>query len=555
MTASTSDGDAASRTSRALRAVEIVVAILITCAAVWLHVVRMTKAGGLWRDEAGAVNLAQLSSLGEVAANLHHEAFPILFSVTVRAYSALTGGSDGALRVFGFVMGVSLLVVLWASARSLHRGVPLISLALLGLNASIIQWADWMRGHGLGTVLIVITLALVWRVATSPSAWVLSLAAVAAISSVQTLYYNAVLLLAIALAGAAVAARGGYWKRALVILSIGAVAAASLVPYLQTSRRAGESSFIYTVAEFPVSVFWAKLREALSGTAAGVEWIWVLLAVAALVAALVVQLRRAPALTPRARDAALYCFLTLIISVPAYFGFLRMLEYQTQPWYYIALMSVAAVAIDGALSVVARGQWVRAARIAVAISVAAWSFSPAWSAIQMRQTNVDFAAAKLNQLVAADDLVVVMPWYLGVPFGRYYTGVAEWMTVPPIADRKLQRYDLLKQQMADADPLAPLMTAMTNALRSGNRVWVIGQLMFPEGDQLPVALPPAPHPTDGWNEGTYQTSWNLRTMHFLQARVGSAEEVPIPLEQPVNPHENLRIVVVQGWRGSSTAGE
>ena len=538
-----------------MRTVEIAVAILITCAAVWLHAVRATKAGGLWRDEAGAVNLAQFSSLGEVAANLHHEAFPILFSVTVRAYSALIGGGDTELRVLGFVVGVALLGAVWASARALHGGVPLVSLALLGLNASIIQWTDWMRGHGLGTVLILATFALMWRVVTAPSLWVVSLAAITAICSVQTLYYNAVLLLAIGLAGAAVAARGGYWKRAVVILAIGVVAAVSLVPYLQTSRRAAESSVIYTLAEFPFSLFWGKLREALSGSAAGTEWIWVLLVLAALATAVGAPLRGTVARAARARDAGLYCGLILLIIVPAYFGFLRMLKYQTQPWYYIALMAVVAVAIDGALGVGARGTLTRITRIAFASTVALWSFLPTSSAIQMRQTNVDLAAEKLNELVAADDLIVVMPWYLGVPFGRYYTGAAEWITVPPIADRKLQRYDLLKQQMAEADPVAPVTAAMVKALRSGNRVWLIGQLMFPEDDYVPRLLPPAPHPTDGWNEGTYQISWNLRTVHFLQARIGRAEEVPIPLEQPVNPHEDVRIVVVRGWLGSSTTPE
>ena len=103
-----------------------------------------------------------------------------------------------------------------------------------------------------------------------------------------------------------------------------------------------------------------------------------------------------------------------------------------------------------------------------------------------------------------------------------------------------------------ADALQPVTTAMTETLRGGNRVWLIGELMFPESDQAPAVLPPAPHRTDGWNEGTYQVSWNLRTMHFLQARVAQAEEVPIASPQPVNPHENVRVVVVQGWRGGPT---
>lgn len=547
--------DSETRGAPMLRWAEIAVGASITCAAAWLHVARAGKAGGLWRDEAGAANLAQLPSIGEIAANLHHEAFPILFAFILRAYSFVTGGSDDALRVFGLVIGLSLLLLLWVIARFCGGGVPLVSLALLGINASMIQWTDWMRGHGLGTVLILSTLALVWRVATKPSRLVVGLAAAAAICSVHTLYYNAVLLFAIGVAGAAIALRRGSWKPAFAILAIGAVAAASLLPYVQTMQLAGDSSFIYTVGEFGPAQFWEKLREALGGSAPANEWIWVVLAAAAIAAAAALQSRRSGPTTARAHDTALYAGLILVLSVPAYFLFLRLLKYQTQPWYYIALMGVAAVAIDTALGVVARGTLARAARIVIAGAIAGWSLLPAWAAIQVRQTNVDLAATRLTEVVAAGDVVIVMPWYLGVPFGRYYTGAAPWLTVPPISDRKLQRYDLLKEQMMNADALEPVAVAMSEALRAGNRVWLVGQLMFPQLDQPPAILPPAPHPTDGWNEGTYQVSWILRTMYFLQTRVARADEVPIPTAQPLNPHENLRVMVVQGWRGSSTTAE
>ena len=319
--------------SAAWRRVESAVAILITCAAGWLHVIRAGKAGGLWRDEAGAVNLAQLPSLGEVAANLHHEAFPILFSLMVRAFTFVTGGSDAALRVFGCVVGLGLLGMLWFAARAVHGGPPLLSLALLGINASAIQWVDWMRGHGLGTVLILLTFALVWKLATRPSPLLAVLTSLAAIASVQTLYYNAVLLFAIGVAGAAVAARRGHWQRALVILAIGGAAAASLVPYLQISRRAGESSFIYTVAEFPLSLFWSKLREALSGTAPFVEWVWVALAVVAVALAVAALRRKGRSGSDGAPNASLYCAIILLVMVPAYFAFLSFLKYPPQPWY------------------------------------------------------------------------------------------------------------------------------------------------------------------------------------------------------------------------------
>jgi hypothetical protein len=530
-----------------LRRVELVVAVLITIAAASLHVVRSRHAGALWRDEVSIVNLAQLPALADVAGNLHHEAFPILFPLTLRAFAFVSGGSDAAWRVLGLLIGLGLLAMLWVAARAFGRGVPLVSLALVGINASTIVWVDWVRGHGLGSVLILITLVLVWKFATAPSVWLAIGAGIAAVAAVQTLYYNAVLLFAVLVAGAVVASCAGSWKRALGILSIGGLAAASLVPYVHTSRRAADSSFIYTVAEFPLSLFWSKLREALAGTAAGVDWVWISLAVVATgvgVWAFASSRRRAES---QPSQGALYSSVILLVSVVGYFAFLAALKYQTQPWYYVPLMALAAVAIDALLNF-ARSVTATAARSIVACALTAWSILPAWAAIHARLTNVDLAAEKIAELASAGDVVVVMPWYLGVPFDRYYRGAARWVSVPPISDRKLQRYDLLKEQMAAVDPLPPVFEAMAQALRDGNRVWLVGQLAFPESDEPPPVLAPAPNTPAGWSEGAYQTSWNARTMHFLQIRVLRAEDVPIA-NAAVNPHENVRIVVVEGWRG------
>jgi hypothetical protein len=547
-------GDSPTERGRAsmLRRVEFASAILITCAAVWLHVSRAMQAGALWRDEVSIVNLAQLPTLAGVAGNLHHEAFPILFPIVLRGVAFVAGGGDATWRVFGLLVGLSLLAVVWCVGRTFDR-VPLLSLALLGVNASTIVWVDWVRGHGLGTVLILVTLLLVWRFATAPSMWLGVATALAAVCAVQTLYYNAVLLFAIGVAGAATAVRAGAWQRALGILLIGALSAASLTPYLAISRRAAGSSFIYTVAEFPLALFWSKLREALSGTASGFEWGWIVLACLAVGVGVWTQLRGPDRSARGKRDAALYFLVILIVSVPAYFAFLKMLKYQTQPWYYVPLTAVVAVAIDVLLSSSA-ARAVTISRVAVACALVVWSFPTASKAIQTRQSNVAAAAAKVRELASADDVVVVMPWYLGVPFERYYKASAPWLTVPPISDRKLQRYDLLKEQMAEADPLPPVFDAMARALRAGNRVWLVGQLMFPESDAAPPILAPAPQTAAGWSEGAYQTSWNLRTTHFLQSRVLRAEDVPIASER-VNPHEAVRVVVVQGWRGGSAETE
>jgi hypothetical protein len=37
-------------------------------------------------------------------------------------------------------------------------------------------------------------------------------------------------------------------------------------------------------------------------------------------------------------------------------------------------------------------------------------------------------------------------------------------------------------------------------------------------------------------------------MHFLRQHVLQAEQVALTIDQPVNPHENVQVIVVRGWR-------
>jgi len=104
-------------------------AVSISVAAIIFHILFLAHAGGLWRDEAGGVQLATLSSLGEVWHELAHDSFPGLYVLMLRGWSSLgLGGSDCSLRSFGCFVGLSLLgAILW-NARALGFRTPLMAL-------------------------------------------------------------------------------------------------------------------------------------------------------------------------------------------------------------------------------------------------------------------------------------------------------------------------------------------------------------------------------------------------------------------------------------------
>ena len=181
---------------------EWAVCIGATLAAIGLHLIYLTHAGGLWRDETNCVHLATLPSIGEMWRMLTHDSFPVLFPATLRFWSAIgLGGTDFGFRCLGFLIALSLLGAVWFNARVLRSSLPLVSLGLLAANLTVVRWGDSLRGYGMGSCLILLTLALVWSLMKEPGVGRFIAATLAAVLSVQCLYQNAFLLFGICMAG------------------------------------------------------------------------------------------------------------------------------------------------------------------------------------------------------------------------------------------------------------------------------------------------------------------------------------------------------------------
>ena len=110
-----------------------------------------------------------MPSLSDLLCNFQHEAFPPLVPALLRIVVSISGNSDLALRIFGTLVGLAIIAALWWNLGLVRRSVPLLGLALLGFNSALIQWGDSVRGYGLGTLFIILTLGLIWRVVEKPT--------------------------------------------------------------------------------------------------------------------------------------------------------------------------------------------------------------------------------------------------------------------------------------------------------------------------------------------------------------------------------------------------
>ena len=541
------------RPHRVLARAELSAALLITALIAFLNLRFATEAGPLWRDEVSTVQLATRSTYTEMLKSLSLDSAPALYPTLLRLWSVPWGGGgqDGLFRVFGFGVAMALVGAVWIAGGTLSGGPPLLALAVFAAHAGTLQTAGSVKPYGLGSAFILLAFGAIGRLTVSPRRRWLLYALAVAILAVQTLYNNAPLILAVCIAGLAVAALARERSAALAVVATGVVAAASILPYvgvllssrswrplnqwdLDTHSLLVRSSALVTEANWSLAALWVAAAVLVSY---------------GVVRAIRRSLNGEPASPGR---PVLYAVLVIVCSTSLHLGFLKIAGRIPQAWHFVPLIVLVAVAIDIVLGGTRSLRW---ARLGVAVLAAGLAFPASMDQVAVRQTNVDLVAQHVHTAAQRGDLILVNPWYVGITFNRHYRGPVAWMTLPPIEDLTIHRYDILKLRMMSAEPLAPLHRAIQDALQSGHRVWLVGSVHFPPAGHLPPVLPPAPGLSTGWSDGPYAIGWALQTGYFLQTHAERFAVVRIPVDRPVNRFENVELLVVEGWRRAEFKNE
>jgi hypothetical protein len=517
--------------------VELLTAILLSAIILFFLFVRSMHAGALWRDEAATLQLAQMPTLGDVAANFQHEAFPLPFPLLIRTYFALFGASDANLRWFGFVIGAAMVAVAWFNSRVINDRGPILFLTLFGLNATFLVWGTSLRGYGLGCVLLLLTLGLTVKALSQPTITNAVAATLASIGSVQIMVNAVPLIAAIAISAILVFILQRRFRPAVIVCICAALCALSFLPYLKSYLGADwnivlkyPTDFVslwekFQLAEYPAWIFWRTGVPLVF--IATISRLWIL--------------RREKS----SAEAQLLLFLIAVspLSIFAYYAFLKFLSYATRPWYYLPLLCAVAGAIDLMCGILSRAQWLRIARLLVVIAALLLLPFTLWKSAKERLTDIDLVAHKLQQDASPNDLIVLNPWSLAPSFYRYYHGSTPWITVPTMREHRIHRYDLMKSKTMETDPLSDVRSAIQQTLQSHHRVWIVGGAQ-PRDPNMP-RLGPAPNPYFGW--AGYMAFWSMELGSFLNQHAVSGEVALEPMPG-VNDEENVPLLVASGWQ-------
>ena len=540
-----------SPTTRSHR-IELLAGVGLTAVLIGLHVMMLMHAGPLWRDEISSLTLATRSSWGEVWKTLIYDPCPLLFFLLLRCWHAIVGGSDFALRMLGFLIGMFAIAAFWIGGRLTARRVPLLALALLGFSPTLITWGDSLRAYGLAVGCIAIAFGCFWRVIEKPRPLIVCAATVAAVCSVQSLFTNALLIFACGTAAALVALRRAQWQRAVLVLAIGGVAGVSLVPYLSVLQTTQDWAAIRAYP-LPLRAYTDVLRESLEQAGPATSWVWMILAVAAV--GLAFRGQRARSGDPQESlrgDVALYGIIAATIGFVTTIAFFRVLSWPTSVWYYLPMLAVAALAIDASFELPSLLRKAPIIRVSLAIALVLLALPAVAAKVQVRASNLDIVADLLEKQSAPEDLVVLQPFTDGITFQRYFDGKARWVTIPILQDLTLHRWDQMMEQLRRPDAIRPVLDDVARTLQAGHRVWVISTYPIFAQPAVPPPVPPLKS-GDSRRLGNFVSGWAAQLIHQLQTQAATMNGVTVPGDQTVSPYEQGQLVLFSGWKEGAPA--
>jgi hypothetical protein len=529
---------------RKINAAEWCVAGLTTLVVVTLLVVRAASAGPLWRDECGTAQLIHEATATQVWERFPHEAFPPPYFLAVQKYAQLFGETDFSFRILGLMIGLCTLGIIWFYAWICRSGPPLLLLSLLGLNSTFLCWGTSLRAYGLGSALLLLTFGLTAGTLTRKTKACFGGACLAAIASVQVLLYAWVIVPAIVFAALAISLAQRKTKLAFAMVCLAGLCAVSVFPYVKPYLAGREWSMLQK-GPLTAGLILTQLASGLGRPAPLTVAVWLLLLGGL---AISVPLLSIPEQARPLRMVRLFALIVIFTATVGYYIFLKELSYGTQPWYYLALITVVAAALDLSFATLSQISAVRFARLAVSTLLLIGLPYADFGAVRQKATNIDLIATKLQKVAGPADLIVVNPWWLGITFNRYYHGPTRWETLPMINDHQIHRFDLVKAMMMLPDPNGNLRTMIVNTLKSSHRVWFVGGVHVPETDEPVLRSPDANDTESFWNSDIYLAVWSAELGRTIAPHVTGVANVPIePGPGRINPLEDIPLVGVEGW--------
>ncbi len=513
-----------------LKKVEIIVAGIVLAAIIFFHFTLYHSGGPIWGDKINSVHLARMSLTKGINSALSYDSFPPL-SIVIFHFWNIFFQSDQGFRFFGLIIGLGVIATIWFNAKIFKSGMPVLVLAIFGLNSVAIRFGDATRAYGLGTIFVILTFGLVWKLTLDNfNLKNFFLATTAAILSVQTMYQNAFLVLSICLGGILVLIVRKDWKKIWSICAVGLIAALSLIPYISFIKNANDWSIVAQAQQHQDSI-WPVISQAFG--IPSLPGISAILIVISFLALIFFSLRSQE--TVQQKEKILFIIISLFIGALLFITFLVRIRVPVKDYYLIPIIALTAIVLE----IIIESKKVR---ILLALLLLIISFPKVFTDLKTRVTDIDLIAEQIAENANTNDYILINPWQVGVSFNHYYMGANKWQTLPPMEDLSIFRYDLIKEKLSQPDPTKEVFDQIEKTLSSGNKVWVVGYI-----ETLPGETVTKDKPTGNFMN-PYLEYWTVQLNQFLKDHKVNQQPVALDYSKSIHDYENFPLTVLSNWQ-------
>jgi hypothetical protein len=306
--------------------------------------------------------------------------------------------------------------------------------------------------------------------------------------------------------------------------------------------------------------FFSAFQDSLGFPLGGYIYLWGILALtlifcAGVAAKRAIQKQVASDRDAGADDLSLFAGTTLFVAIMGFIIFLWLAAFPSQSWYLLPLIALVVMCFEIGLPPV-HGK-MRALSFGLLMATLLIAIPTANRDLHCRFTNIDTWADELKTAASVDDYIVIVPWFCGITFDRYFKSSTAWTTLPPLTDHSTHRYDLVRTQMQDTNVIEPVLQRISATLQSGHRVWILaglGWMDVPDpGTSAPSNLPAAPLKSSGWSETPYTMVWASQVGHLIGDH--SLKFVRVKNRQTkMLVVENTELFMADGWKELTPSG-
>ena len=503
--------------------------ILIASVSLWLvflHIYRVSHAGGFWRDEISSIQVALSQNWKSLYNTQADDSFPLLNVTCIRIWNNIFNSSertisqaDFIIRLYGMIAGLFLAWCVLTSRISKNSSFRQFSWTLFAISPVVIIWGDSLRAYALGTALIVLFLGNIFEISINKilkKKYVIK-SIILGILAVWALYGNAFLILAICMGGAAYPLLNCEWKKVVVIISIGLLAGMSMLLNIPTINKLIE---IKDIAAHYISLKTIIYTLIKSISAGGVRflYLWALgFSILFYITIYIIFWETLSKENEFIKRKAFFIFITSVSSAVLFIVYIKCVDQYPQDWYYIPLCALQVCLIDAAVTLYKPNPKLLKAGLTITILIILSSAPNTLDKLSIKMTNVDSVASELELVCRKNDLILISDQYNASTFLHYYKGFSDVQIYPPCSRYEMassSRIPILSAIKDGDNAIAPLLNKIKNTLQSGGTVWYVGDPSVFPLNSVP-SIPPNVIFQGVWKPGPFLYCWGAQTVNYL----------------------------------------